>query len=119
MGEHSGLVSQDNQFLHELLQLGFEEDGVADGILMNPYGSMVQHGDQFYSYLGSLTTPPCTPNLVWIMMKRLIHITQADIDKFESYLMSSQASQTDGYGRVDRPVQPLNGRSVKLGHVSL
>lgn len=123
--EHSELVGQTHKslqedgFLHQLFFHGFlphQGDSVKPGRRLNPYSGMMSQGEEFYSFLGSLTTPPCTPNLEWVVLKRSIPIAQHDVAEFEKYLRS--APQPDSYGMVDRPVQPLNGRPVKVGGIS-
>merc|ERR1712176_1436860 len=116
--EHSANVFKQNAFLHDLLELPFASDEIATGLLMNPYAGTMKEGDQFYSFLGSLTTPPCTPNLEWIVMREPILIQAATIERFESFLQT-WASQADSYGHDNRPVQPLNGRQIKLGNISM
>jgi len=107
---------EESGFLHQLFFHGFlAENQVTSGQQLNPYSGMISEGKEFYSYLGSLTTPPCTPNLEWIVLRQSIPIKQENIDNFQQYL--KQASQPDSYGRVDRPVQPLKGRPIKVGIV--
>lgn len=61
--------------------------------------------DRTYSnYPGSLTTPPCSEGVNWIVMNEPIEVSDAQIKKFTSIVPMSA-----------RPVQPLNGRAVKAG----
>jgi carbonic anhydrase len=57
------------------------------------------HG--YYTFTGSLTTPPCSENVTWFVLKTPESISQ---------------KQADAFGVIDpnnsRPVQPLNGREV-------
>jgi carbonic anhydrase len=52
--------------------------------------------------MGSLTTPPCTENVLWMVMKQPLPISPEQIAIF-SRLYKNNA----------RPVQPQNGRLVK------
>ena len=54
-----------------------------------------------YTYSGSLTTPPCTEGVKWIVLKEPIHIAQQDVDRF-----------VDIIGQNARPIQPLEGRHI-------
>ncbi len=54
-----------------------------------------------YAYLGSLTTPPCTEGVQWIVLKEPMHITQQDVDQFVHII-----------GHNARPIQPLRNRHV-------
>jgi carbonic anhydrase len=54
-----------------------------------------------YRYDGSLTTPPCTEDVSWIVMREPIELSRDQILAF-----------THRYFGVNRPVQPLNGRTV-------
>ncbi|XP_049631393.1 carbonic anhydrase 6-like [Suncus etruscus] len=64
----------------------------------------------YYTYQGSLTTPPCTENVLWFLLKDPIIISRAQIEKLENSLLDSQ-NQTlhNDY----RKTQPLNGRIVE------
>ncbi len=57
-----------------------------------------------YAYDGSLTTPPYTEDVVWIVMKDSISLHPQWIETFR-----------ERYGANNRPIQPLNGRTVTLG----
>jgi len=56
-----------------------------------------------YHYLGSLTTPPCSENVQWLVLRDKVSLTADQINAFSS--------------RIDpnnRPTQPLNDRTVKV-----
>ena len=54
-----------------------------------------------YTYIGSLTTPPCTVGVDWVIFKEPIYASREQIARF-----------TDLYANNARPVQPLNNRRV-------
>lgn len=55
----------------------------------------------YYSYEGSLTTPPCSEGVNWMVLKTPIKLGAAQIKAFRR-LFNANA----------RPVQPLNGRVI-------
>lgn len=65
-----------------------------------------------FRYLGSLTTPPCSEGVRWVVMTEPIEISRSQMRALLQALRSLKyASQT---GSNNRPTQPLNGRSVLL-----
>ncbi|MEY4752363.1 MAG: hypothetical protein RJA44_38 [Pseudomonadota bacterium] len=56
----------------------------------------------YYSFEGSLTTPPCSEGVNWMVLKNPVKLSAAQIQAFRK-LYSSNA----------RPVQPLNDRVIK------
>jgi len=57
----------------------------------------------YFAYVGSLTTPPCTEDVKWQVMRTPIEISYAQLAAFKKlYKMNA------------RPVQPLNGRRVQM-----
>ena len=56
----------------------------------------------YYRYNGSLTTPPCTEGVRWIVMKKPVTISKAQIKKFEKVM----------HMHNNRPLQPLNARVI-------
>ena len=54
-----------------------------------------------YTFSGSLTTPPCTQNVGWIVMKTPITVLPETLARFHKAL-----------GNNNRPIQPTNGRFI-------
>lgn len=56
----------------------------------------------YYTFTGSLTTPPCSESVTWYVLKTPVQISADGIARFaRSYPMNA------------RPVQPLNGRDIQ------
>ena len=56
----------------------------------------------YYTYMGSLNTPPCTEGVLWIVMQQPIQVSPQQLAIF-ARLHPMNA----------RPIQPLNGRVIK------
>ncbi|MGW8180242.1 MAG: carbonic anhydrase, partial [bacterium] len=56
----------------------------------------------YYRYDGSLTTPPCTEGVRWIVMKEPVSVSREQAESFEHIMHHPN----------NRPVQPLNARIV-------
>ncbi|MFY9269037.1 MAG: carbonic anhydrase family protein [Candidatus Manganitrophaceae bacterium] len=56
----------------------------------------------YFNYPGSLTTPPCSEGVNWNVMKESIEISPAQVEKFTAI-----------FPMTARPIQPLEGRTVK------
>ncbi len=62
---------------------------------------MLPTNTHHYTYSGSLTTPPCTEGVQWIVLKEPMHVTQEDVDQFVHII-----------GHNARPIQPLGNRHI-------
>ena len=71
------------------------------GVAINPAG-LLPHDTAYYTYMGSVTAPPCTEDVVWFVLKTPMDISPEQIDAFAKF-----------YPHDVRPPQPLNGRVVK------
>ena len=56
----------------------------------------------YYRYNGSLTTPPCTEGVLWLVMKQPLTISKAQVDEFIHVM----------HHYNNRPVQPVHARPV-------
>ena len=58
----------------------------------------------YYSYMGSLTTPPCTEGVQWLVIKTPVEMSREQIAHFTAL-----------YPMNARPLQALNDRLIKVG----
>lgn len=67
----------------------------------------------YWTYDGSLTTPPLLESVTWIVCKEPISVSSEQMGKFRSLLFSAEGEaeccMVDNY----RPPQPLKGRPVR------
>jgi carbonic anhydrase len=56
----------------------------------------------YYTYMGSLTTPPCSEGVLWMVMRQPVTVTQGQIDIFSRL-----------YPMNARPLQSAAGRLIK------
>jgi carbonic anhydrase len=56
----------------------------------------------YYRFSGSLTTPPCTEGVRWVVLKTPVSASRSQIETFQRVVKHHN----------NRPVQPLNGRVV-------
>ncbi len=64
----------------------------------------------YYSFNGSLTTPPCTEGLNWRIMATPLELSRAQLAVFRKALAFRQLGV--GQGADNRDTQPLNARTV-------
>jgi carbonic anhydrase len=57
---------------------------------------------RYYQFMGSLTTPPCTEGVLWMVMKQPVTLSKAQFKLFSQI-----------YPNNARPVQPVNSRPVR------
>lgn len=76
--------------------LRYKIKGLNASALLPPAGKR-----SFFRYNGSLTTPPCTENVLWTVMTEPIEFSKEQIDAFKKL-----------YPRNNRPVQKTNQRFV-------
>uniref|UniRef100_A0A5S6QKK0 Carbonic anhydrase n=1 Tax=Trichuris muris TaxID=70415 RepID=A0A5S6QKK0_TRIMR len=68
--------------------------------------------NSYVSYLGSLTTPPCSENVQWIVFTDPMPITRTELDSFRN-LHSSRSHEAEKWLQFNyRPTQPLYNREV-------
>jgi carbonic anhydrase len=63
---------------------------------------LLPRDQRYYQFMGSLTTPPCTEGVLWMVLKQPITISKTQYKLF-----------TQLYPNNARPVQPVNGRPVR------
>jgi len=65
-------------------------------------GDLLPKTLDYYHYSGSLTTPPCSEGVNWMVLKNTVEVSADQVRAF-----------TNIFQKSTRPVQPLNGRSLK------
>jgi len=60
---------------------------------------------EVYVYEGSLTTPPCTEDVTWLVLKQPMYLSDVQIEN-----LTAVHAETNIHN--NRPVQPLNDRDV-------
>jgi len=58
----------------------------------------------YYSFDGSLTTPPCSEGVKWMVLKQPAEISAAQLDQFKKL-----------YSHNARPIQATHGREILVG----
>jgi len=64
--------------------------------------SLLPKDRDYYRFNGSLTTPPCTEGVRWIVLKKSTTLSKAQLDKFAKVMVHPN----------NRPIQPVNARII-------
>jgi carbonic anhydrase len=93
----------DNPLVHELwndLPTEKDKEAALDKVQID-LTQLLPADRRYYTFPGSLTTPPCSENVTWFILKQPLTISDAEIVRFSNL-----------YRNDARPTQPLNGRTV-------
>lgn len=91
-----------NEFLEKVLtEIPSEEsEEVTTDVQIN-ISDYIPPSQVHYTYIGSLTTPPCTVGVDWILFTEPLQASREQLDTFAEH-----------YSNNARPTQPLNNRRV-------
>jgi carbonic anhydrase len=78
-----------------------EKEAAIDGVTIDVTQLLPENKD-YYTFQGSLTTPPCSEGVTWFVLKAPVKIADGEIAAFAKV-----------YPLNARPVQPLNGRKIE------
>jgi carbonic anhydrase len=98
-------IGSDNPFLATLLAHGLPEkagDDVKAEDTINLADGLTDTA-AYYTYPGSLTTPPCSENVTWIVLKKVAELSPQQFEAFRHIL-----------GNDFRPLQERHGRVVRV-----
>lgn len=93
----------DNPLVHELwgdFPKEKEKEETLDSVQVN-LAQILPADRGYYTFPGSLTTPPCSENVTWFVLKHPVTISAAEIEQFSKL-----------YRDDARPTQPLYDREV-------
>jgi len=109
IGQLFKIGKKENRFIQTLIDAGLPEKNgdttqtddlidIADGLT---------NTSSYYTYDGSLTTPACTENVTWVVLKKQSKLSHEQWDSFRRIL-----------GNNFRPLQKLNDRTIRAtaGH---
>ena len=68
-------------------------------------GTLLPKDRAYYTFQGSLTTPPCSEDVTWFVLKSPMKIADGEIAQFAKI-----------YPLNARPTQPTNGRPIEASH---
>jgi carbonic anhydrase len=93
----------DNPLVHKLwndVPKEKEKEEVSNGVQIN-VGQLLPADRGYYTFPGSLTTPPCSENVMWFVLKHPVTVSHTEIKQFSKL-----------YRHDARPTQPLYDRVV-------
>jgi len=94
---------QDNALIHELwnnLPKEKEKEEILNSVRIDVAG-LLPSDRGYYTFTGSLTTPPCSEDVTWYVLKHPVTLTAGEIEQFSKL-----------YRDDARPTQPLYDRVV-------
>jgi carbonic anhydrase len=95
----------ENPFLRSLwanLPAEKEKERVVEKVSVNA-ASLLPKNRAYYTFAGSLTTPPCSEGVTWFVLTTPVDLSSSQVARFDRI-----------YHHNARPTQPLNGRVVKV-----
>ncbi len=97
-------IGEDNPVIQKVWNnLPLEKgDEVAPPTTMIDPGYLLPESRDYYTYMGSRTTPPCSEGVLWLVLKQPQQISAEQIAVFGRF-----------YKNNARPVQPVSGRMIK------
>lgn len=101
-------VLMDRGMEHPLIQTLWNHMPLEVGMDVSPPGvaidlmQLLPEKREYYTYMGSLTTPPCTENVLWMVFKEPIRVSSEQIGIFARL-----------YPHNARPIQPAHDRLIK------
>ncbi|CAM9336410.1 unnamed protein product [Scytosiphon promiscuus] len=97
------------QHLWDVLGMG---QNVTDMAFDSSAYSLLPANPTFATFSGSLTTPPCSEGVRWIVMNEPVVMGKSQLDDYRHYVATYPGSKVDELGNTNRPVQDLNGRDL-------
>ncbi|XP_048372144.1 carbonic anhydrase 5A, mitochondrial isoform X2 [Sphaerodactylus townsendi] len=104
---HSGL-----QKLVEALPSIKHKDTLVEFDVFDP-SCLLPSCPDYWTYSGSLTTPPLTESVTWIIKKQPIEVDEDQLEMFRMLLFTSLGEEEHQMVDNFRPLQPLMDRTVR------
>lgn len=97
-----------NACLTAALRYGPSDSATSVPALVNP-AALLPSARTFLEYHGSLTTPPCSEEVTWVVFETPIAVQPSQVVAYQTFIGQHEHSLSLNA----RPLQPLNGRPVK------
>jgi len=93
-----------NPLLERIFKKAPSVENIESSLVLNPKEIMqfFPKNREYYRYNGSLTTPPCTEGVRWIVMKKATTLSKAQTEQFAKVMVHPN----------NRPVQAVNARII-------
>lgn len=88
-----------DQFVAQLAQAPHEPQPMTPAVDIQAMMPKTLH---YYRFTGSLTTPPCTENVTWLVLDHPVQLAPAQLKAFQQAIGQHN----------NRPTQPLNDRTI-------
>lgn len=79
-----------------------EHETAVEGVQINAADLLPAKTAAYYTFTGSLTTPPCSEGVTWFVLKTPTSVSNTEVSRFAKL-----------YPMNARPPQPLNGREIR------
>ena len=76
--------------------------GIDKEIRIDPADLLPADTSHYFHYIGSLTTPPCSENVQWYLLKQPTQASKDQIEAFRKYYVDNE-----------RPIQELHNRTIE------
>lgn len=96
-------VGNENQILKNVFAKFPNEEGQKADVPNLDLGRIFNGSQKYYSFMGSLTTPPCSEGVKWHVLKTSQEISLSQLIDFKSL-----------YPENARPFQPINNREIRV-----
>jgi len=87
-----------------------EGSNVVTGRTLSARDVLPRNPFSFWTYSGSLTTPPCSEGVKWTVLKEPVQVSAGTIARLHAIIAAFPGYE--GYQSNNRPVTPLNGRAI-------
>ncbi|CAN0054310.1 unnamed protein product [Ectocarpus sp. 12 AP-2014] len=102
----------DNLEIENLWKVLGVGETTTDNVFKTAVYDLLPASPSFSHYMGSLTTPPCTQGVTWIVMNEPSFLSNRQLEEYRSSVALYPGSKVDEFGNTNRPAQPLNGRPL-------
>lgn len=102
-GETHPILDQAGNWIEHKLghRIPIEGEDIRSGLVLNIKDLLPKNTSHFYSYHGSLTTPPCSEGVQWIILKEPLEVSEQQVQRFVNTI-----------GHNARPIQLPSGRLI-------